>query len=69
MEVVDMKHIISFFARKPSKPGKQAGLSFVRLPTQAGTLAGPVPIALNYLANAKLRIHKEPATGGENDKK
>ena len=55
-----MKHIISFFARKASKAGNETGLSFVRLPSQAGALAAPVPIALNYLAKSKLRIHKEP---------
>jgi len=65
-----MKHIISFFARKPSKREEQTGMSFVRSQSQAGSLAVPVPIALNYLAKAKLRIHKEPAgdAKGENAK-
>lgn len=57
-----MKHIISFFARKPSKAENETGLSFVRLQSQAGALTAPVPIALNYLAKSKLRIHKEPTS-------
>ena len=58
-----MKHIISFFARKPSEPADGPGLSFVRLQAQAGALTGPIPIAIRYLAKSKLRIRKAKAKG------
>jgi hypothetical protein len=58
-----MKHIISFFARKPSEPVDGPGMSFVRLQVHEATLAGPIPIAIRYLAKSKLKIRKAKAKG------
>jgi hypothetical protein len=64
-----MKHIISFFARKPSEPAEELGLSFVRLQSHEGTLTGPIPLAINYLARTRLTVRDFKKTGTDNHSK